>query len=75
MQQIEISRLPEQLPALLATVSQGAEIILTQDEQPIAKLIPYRPARRRKAGSAAGQIVMSPDFDEPLEDFRDYQPE
>lgn len=26
----------------------------------------------RKAGSAAGKIWMSPDFDEPLEDFKDY---
>ncbi len=26
----------------------------------------------RQAGSAAGKIWMSPDFDEPLEDFKDY---
>ena len=28
--------------------------------------------KRRQAGSAAGKIWMSPDFDEPLEDFKDY---
>lgn len=27
---------------------------------------------RRKAGSARGQVWMSPDFDEPLDDFKDY---
>jgi hypothetical protein len=30
-------------------------------------------AKRRKAGSAKGLIWMSDDFDEPLEDFAEYQ--
>jgi hypothetical protein len=30
-----------------------------------------RPSRRR-AGSAAGRVHMTPDFDAPLEDFSDY---
>ena len=30
--------------------------------------------KRRQSGSAKGQILMSPDFDEPLEDFEDYMP-
>ncbi len=29
--------------------------------------------KRRKAGSAEGLIKMSDDFDEPLEDFEEYQ--
>jgi hypothetical protein len=28
--------------------------------------------KKRQFGSAKGLIVMSPDFDEPLEDFKDY---
>ena len=28
--------------------------------------------KRRKPGSAAGQIVIAPDFDEPLDDFKEY---
>ena len=32
------------------------------------------PRKRRKAGSAAGQIWIAPDFDAPLEDFWDYMP-
>jgi len=30
--------------------------------------------KRRERGSAKGLIKMSPDFDDPLEDFKDYQP-
>lgn len=29
--------------------------------------------KRRKAGSAAGKITISDDFDEPLEEFKEYQ--
>jgi len=29
--------------------------------------------RRRKAGSAKGTVWMSDDFDEPLDDFKNYQ--
>ncbi len=29
-------------------------------------------SKARKAGSARGQIIMSPDFDAPLEDFNEY---
>lgn len=74
MQQIEINQLPTRLHALLASLASGEEIIITQAEQPVAKLVRYEPAkRRRKAGSAKGQIVMAPDFDEPLADFQEYQ--
>jgi Protein of unknown function (DUF2281) len=30
------------------------------------------PIKRRQAGTMKGMIVMSDDFDEPLEDFKDY---
>lgn len=32
----------------------------------------YRNIKQRKPGVAKGLITMSPDFDEPLEDFKDY---
>ncbi len=30
--------------------------------------------RKRKFGCAKGMFVMAPDFDEPLEDFKEYMP-
>ena len=73
MQQIEISNLPSQLSDLLTAISQGEEVVLTQSAQPVAKVIKFPPIRKpRKAGSAEGQIFMAPDFDEPLEDFKEY---
>jgi Protein of unknown function (DUF2281) len=40
--------------------------------QVIVQEILVVPRKRRQAGSAEGQIWMAPDFDEPLEDFREY---
>ena len=52
----------------------GEELLITDQGQPLAHV---KKARKRsswpsKAGSAAGKIRMSPDFDEPLEEFREY---
>jgi antitoxin (DNA-binding transcriptional repressor) of toxin-antitoxin stability system len=51
----------------------GEEIVITQDDQPVLKLVRVvAPKARRKAGSATGLITMASDFDAPLEDFRAY---
>jgi hypothetical protein len=42
-------------------------IIVAEDVETVDK-----PKRVRKAGSAKGLIWMSDDFDDPLEDFREY---
>jgi antitoxin (DNA-binding transcriptional repressor) of toxin-antitoxin stability system len=49
------------------------EVIICIDDRPVIKLVPIEPVKpRRKAGSAKGIIWMSDDFDEPLEEFREY---
>jgi hypothetical protein len=47
--------------------------LLVKNADLSVKLVPY-PVKRRKRqfGSAKGLISMSPDFDEPLEDFKEY---
>jgi hypothetical protein len=32
-----------------------------------------RPKSRRQFGLLKGKLIMAPDFDEPLEDFKDYE--
>ena len=54
---------------------------ITQDNQPVVKLvgIPKQAKPNRKAGSAKGivgmsdDVWMSDDFDEPLEEFKEYR--
>ena len=55
------------------TISNNSELspsnALTNE---VKKTFNITPAGQRKFGSAKGLISMSPDFDEPLEDFKDY---
>lgn len=51
----------------------GEEVVIKRDNQPDVKLVSTLPVKRpRKAGSAKGLVKISDDFDEPLEDFKDY---
>ncbi len=60
-------------PKLIEVAISGDEIVLTRDNQPVVKLVSASPVkRRRQAGSAKGLVTISDDFDEPLEDFKDY---
>lgn len=73
MQQIDITEAQAHISHILQSALDGEEIIITRDNQPILKLIQFLPTpKRRQRGSAAGQIWMAPDFDEPLEDFQEY---
>ena len=73
MQQVDISVAQTQVTELLQSALRGEEIIITRDNHPILKLIQVSSQpKRRQRGSAKGQIWMAPDFDEPLEDFKEY---
>jgi len=63
------------LGELIAKLTPGAEIVITKDAQPIARLVAEKsPARKpRVPGSAKGMIAyLADDFDAPLEDFKEY---
>ena len=73
MQQVDISVAQTQITELLQSALRGEEIIITRDNHPILKLIQVSSQpKRRQRGSARGQIWMAADFDEPLEDFKEY---
>lgn len=70
MQQINTFEAAKHLPDLIEAALSGEEIVITKDDQPVVKLVPFK--RGRRAGSAKGLVTISDDFDEPLEDFKDY---
>jgi len=61
----ELQSLPESLKVL---VLKYVKILKKQGEQSQTE----NPRKPRKAGSAEGKYVLAPDFDEPLEDFKEY---
>lgn len=75
MQLVNFADASKHLPELIEAAISGEEIIITKDEQPVVKLVPVPPLNKRrpaKAGTAKGLITIADDFDEPLEDFKDY---
>lgn len=75
MQEINLAEASKHLPDLIEAALTGEEIVITKDEQPVVKLVPVSSVKKRwpaKAGTAKGLLTISDDFDEPLEDFKDY---
>jgi len=63
-----------ELNDLIDSVVNGEEVIFTQDNLPIAKLVALpRTKPTPQFGSAKGLFVMAKDFNEPLADFDEYR--
>jgi prevent-host-death family protein len=64
------------LAELVARLVPGEEVVITQDKQPVAKLIGQREARRqpRQPGSAKGRLLLLSEDEEHLKDFKEYMP-
>lgn len=73
MQNIDINQAARRFSDLIKYAIGGDEVIITKSGKPIAKLIAIAENKQhRQFGSAKGLIKISDDFDEPIEDFREY---
>jgi prevent-host-death family protein len=73
MHKVTIDEAKVQLPDLIKEAIYGEDVIITKENIPVVKLIPVpREIPKPQFGNAKGLITISEDFDEPLEDFRDY---
>ena len=65
------------LKELIHQLVPGEEVIITENEQTVAKLVsePAKPSPKQRPGPGLckGMITyMAPDFDAPLEDMKEY---
>ena len=74
MQTVAVEQAQAALHDLLKRVAGGGEFTITENGQPKAKLSAVATPSRAKAraGSLPGEIWLAPDFDAPLDDFKDY---
>ncbi len=75
MQHIDIKKVRRHLSDVIKQTSNGEHVIITENGEPVAKLIAIPASERKKErqfGSCKGFIKIADDFDEPLEDFREY---
>jgi antitoxin (DNA-binding transcriptional repressor) of toxin-antitoxin stability system len=60
---------------VIGKLAHGEEVVITDNQQPVAKLVGERPARPPRPAPGAGKgpiLYMAPDFDEPMEEFKEY---
>jgi prevent-host-death family protein len=55
-----------QLSALVDKAADGEEIVIAKNGKPMAKLVAFKAAVKRKPGRLKGKIWMSDDFDAPM---------
>jgi prevent-host-death family protein len=73
MIQVNIHEAKTHLSRLIAKVIGGEEIIIAKGNTPVVKLVQVTTLKeKRKLGSAKGKIHVAPDFDAPLDDFKDF---
>ena len=66
---VSIPEAARQLLELLAIVRRGEEVVIAQEDEPVARLIPIPSRKRqrpRRFGGYEGKIRMAEDFDAPL---------
>lgn len=73
---ITIEEAQARLPELVTQLAPGEEMIITKNNERVAKLVGKRPAARqpRQPGSAKGKLIILAEDEEHLEDFKEYMP-
>jgi antitoxin (DNA-binding transcriptional repressor) of toxin-antitoxin stability system len=73
---VTVEEAQAKLKELIRQLAPGEEVILTENQQPVAKLVGEQPKPkppRPGPGLCKGMITyMAPDFDAPLEDMKEY---
>lgn len=74
---ITIDEAQARLKDLIHQLTPGEELVITENQQPVARLVSEparpRPGLRPPPGLGKGMITfIAPDFDAPLEDLKEY---
>ena len=78
MATVTIQEAQARLPDLIHNLSPGDEVVITENNQPVAKLVSElhkpQPGLRPPPGLGKGFITIISDDDEHLKDFEEYMP-
>jgi antitoxin (DNA-binding transcriptional repressor) of toxin-antitoxin stability system len=72
MATVTIQEAQAKLPDLIHTLKPGDEVVITENEQPVARLL--RVWERPGPGLGKGMITVVADDEEHLKDFEEYMP-
>jgi prevent-host-death family protein len=75
MSTVSVQDAQSKLSELIHKMKPGDEVVITENNQPVARLIPVTPQPQRKLGTLKGTVTyMAADFDAPLDEFKEYMP-
>jgi prevent-host-death family protein len=75
MSTVTLEEAQARLANLIDQLQPGEEIVITRDQKPVARLVAEaKPERKpRRPGTLKGSVLyMAPDFNAPLDDFKEY---
>jgi prevent-host-death family protein len=68
MIEVNIHEAKTNLSRLLAKVAIGEEVVIARNGQPVARLVAIaKPSKKRVLGADRGRVVISDDFDDPVD--------
>ena len=74
MSSLTVQEAQRRLSELIHDLKPGDEVVITENDQPVARLVAAepRPQTPRRPGTLRETVkYMAPDFDAPLDDFRE----
>ncbi len=76
MTQLALEHLSEQMAKLVRDAQCGEEIMFTENDKPIARLVPVLNSHKRRQAGSAKHLphFMADDFDATPEGFEEYMP-
>ena len=75
MPSVTIEEAQNKLSELIHRLTPGEEVVITENDQPVARLVPTAPTpakKPRQFGTLKGTVLSMEHFDDPLEDFEEY---
>jgi prevent-host-death family protein len=76
MSTVTIEEAQANLSELIHRLTPGDEVVITENNEPVARIVSTAtiPQRKpRQPGTLRGTVLyMAPDFDAPLDDFKEY---
>lgn len=68
MPTVNVHQAKTQLSRLLVQAEAGEEVVITRRGEPVARLVPCRPAGKRQPDALKGKIAIPESFWDPLPD-------